>query len=133
MSLEQAVMQNTEMLGKIYAVLKAKAYNDLPASLKETLPVAPESVVKPAESAKKAPEPEVKKDKVKVEAPVPKEPTPQPVPTEQDAIRALMNLAKENRSAAVEVLNKYNAKSARDVPENQRADFVNDIMSKLDE
>ena len=130
MSLEQAVMQNTEMLGKIYAVLKAKADNEIPASLKETLPVAPEAVVKPAE-------PEVKKEKVKVEAkkeaPAPEEPTPQPVPTEQDAIRALMNLAKENRSAAVEVLNKYNAKSARDVPENQRADFVNDIMSKLGE
>lgn len=137
MSLEQAVMQNTEMLGKIYEVLKTKADNELSASLKETPPVTPESVVKPAEPTKKAPEPEVKKEKVKVEAkkeaPAPEEPTPQPVPTEQDAIRALMNLAKENRPAAVEVLNKYNAKSARDVPENQRADFVNDIMSKLDE
>lgn len=129
MSLEQAVMQNTEMLGKIYAVLKAKADNEIPASLKETPPVAPEAVVKPAE-------PEVKKEKVKVEAkkeaPAPKEPTPQPVPTKQEAIRVLLELAKTNRPAAVEVLNKYKVKKAPDVPENQRADFVNDIMSKLD-
>lgn len=137
MSLEQAVMQNTEMLGKIYAILKAKAGNDLPASLKETLPVAPEPVVKPTEPAKKDPEPEVKKEKVKVEAkkeaPAPKEPTPQPVPTKQEAIQVLLELAKTNRPAAIEVLNKYKVKKAPDVPENQRADFVNDIMSKLDE
>ena len=137
MSLEQAVMQNTEMLGKIYAVLKAKADNDLPVSLKEPTPVAPEVVVKPAEPAKKAPEPEVKKETVKVEAkkeaPAPKELTPQLVPTTQDAIRVLMDLAKDNRPAAVEVLNKYNSKSARYVPENPRVDFVNYIRSKLDE
>ena len=136
MSLEQAVMQNTEMLIKIYEVLKAKADNSLSAPLKETLPVTPEAVVKPAESTKKAPKPEVKKEKVKVEAkkeaPAPKEPTPQPVPPVQEAIRVLLELAKTNRPAAVEVLNKYNVKKAPDVPENQRADFVNDIMSKLD-
>ncbi|TSJ87970.1 hypothetical protein FPQ14_11550 [Gilliamella apicola] len=136
MSLEQAVMQNTEMLIKIYEVLKTKADNELSASLKETLPVTPESVVKPAEPTKKAPEPEVKKEKVKVEAKkeaqAPKEPTPQPVPAVQEAIRVLLELAKTNRPAAVEVLNKYNVKKAPDVPENQRADFVNDIMSKLD-
>ena len=133
MSLEQAINQSTEILIKIYEVLKTKADNELSAPLKETLPVAPEAVVRPAESAKKAPEPEVKKDKVKVEAPAPKEPTPQPVPTKQEAIRVLLELAKTNRPAAVEVLNKYKVKKAPDVPENQRADFVNDIMSKLDE
>ena len=137
MSLEQAVMQNTEILIKIYEVLKTKADNELSAPLKETLPVAPEAVVRPAESTKKAPAPEVKKETVKVEAkkeaPAPKEPTPQPVPTEQEAIRVLLELAKTNRPAAVEVLNKYKVKKAPDVPENQRADFVNDIMSKLDE
>ena len=136
MSLEQAVMQNTEMLIKIYEVLKTKADNELSASLKETLPVTPESVVKPAEPTKKAPEPEVKKETVKFEAkkeaPTPEEPTPQPVPAVQEAIRVLLELAKTNRPAAVEVLNKYNVKKAPDVPENQRADFVNDIMSKLD-
>lgn len=133
MSLEQAINQSTEILIKIYEVLKTKADSELSAPLKETLPVAPEAVVRPAESAKKAPEPEVKKDKVKVEAPAPKEPTPQPVPTKQEAIRVLLELAKTNRPAAVEVLNKYKVKKAPDVPENQRADFVNDIMSKLDE
>lgn len=121
MSLEQAVMQNTEMLIKIYEVLKTKADNELSASLKETLPVAPEPVVKPTEPAKKDPEPEVKKEKVK------------PVPTEQEVIRVLLELAKTNRPAAVEVLNKYKVKKAPDVPENQRADFINDIMSKLGE
>lgn len=122
MSLEQAIMQNTEMLIKIYALLQTKAGNDLNALLKEPRPA--ETIATSTEHAKKLPDPEVKKTP---------ESAPQPVPTGQEAIRVLMDLAKINRAAAVEVLNKYNVKKAPDVPENRRADFVNDIMSKLND
>lgn len=143
MSLEQAIMQNTEMLVKIYALLASSPNNVLPTNPvpePEQTPTETKPVVKTSTPTKSAaaptitPEP-IKSNAVKKEAPaqVPAEPQAQQVSSLQEAITLTIKLGRANYAAAKAVLVKYNATNAREVPDEQRLAYIQDVKNALGE
>lgn len=143
MSLEQAIMRNTEMLGKIYALLLSSP-NTVPP-----ITAMPESEQKPAEAKpavksetpkKSVPAATIKPETIKpnaiteeVPAQVPAEPQAQQVSSLEEAITLTIQLGRKSYQAAKAILLKYTATNAREVPEDQRSAYIQDIKNALSE
>ena len=146
MSLEQAIMQQTEVLSKIYvllaslpnaAVTPVLGLEQKPAEQK---PAEQKPAVKTATPKKSTPAPTTTPEPVKpiatkaeVPAQVPAEPKAQQVSSLEEAINATVRLGRVNYSAAKAILLKYSATNAREVPEDQLLAYIQDIKNALSE
>jgi len=151
MSLEQAIMQQTEVLSKIYvllaslpnaAVTPVLGLEQKPAEQKpaEQKPAEQKPAVKTATPKKSTPAPTTTPEPVKpiatkaeVPAQVPAEPKAQQVSSLEEAINATVRLGRVNYSAAKAILLKYSATNAREVPEDQLLAYIQDIKNALSE
>lgn len=133
MSLEQVITENTttmreliDAMSRYVAIFGQQTPDPKPASVETNpAPLLPESETKPAVAdAKPEPTPE----------PTP-EPAPEqePIPSEQEAIRCLMELAKKDRTRAVAILAQFSVSKASELKECQRAEFIAAVNLKLNE
>lgn len=140
MSLEQVIIENTttlreliDAMSRYVAIFGQQTPDPKPASVETNpSPLLPESETKPAVA-----EPEAKPEpKPAVAEPEPKpEPVPErePIPSEQEAIRCLMELAKKDRTRAVAILAQFSVSKASELRDDQRAEFIAAVNLKLTE
>ncbi|QHJ80161.1 MAG: hypothetical protein [Bacteriophage sp.] len=141
MSLEQAIMQQTEVLSKIYVLLASLPNAAVtPVLGLEQKPAEQKIAVKTATPKKSTPAPTNTPEPVKpiatkaeVPAQVPAEPKAQQVASLEEAINATVRLGRVNYSAAKAILLKYSATNAREVPEDQLLAYIQDIKNALSE
>lgn len=123
MSLEQVITENTttmreliDAMSRYVAIFGQQTPDPKPASVETNpAPLLPESETKPAVAeVKPAPEQE-------------------PIPSEQEAIRCLMELAKKDRTRAVAILAQFSVSKASELKESQRAEFIAAVNLKLNE
>lgn len=127
MSLEQVITENTttmreliDAMSRYVAIFGQQTPDPKPASVETNpAPLLPESETKPA-VAEVTPEPE----------PAPEQ---EPIPSEQEAIRCLMELAKKDRTRAVAILAQFSVSKASELKECQRAEFIAAVNLKLNE
>ena len=139
MSLEQVITENTttmreliDAMSRYVAIFGQQTPDPKPASVETNpAPLLPESETKPAVAEAK---PAVAKAKPAV-AEVTPEPAPEqePIPSEQEAIRCLMELAKKDRTRAVAILAQFSVSKASELKESQRAEFIAAVNLKLTE
>ena len=127
MSLEQVITENTttmreliDAMSRYVAIFGQQTPDPKPASVETNpAPLLPESETKPAVAEPK-PKPE----------PAPEQ---EPIPSEQEAIRCLMELAKKDRTRAVAILAQFSVSKASELKESQRAEFIAAVNLKLTE
>lgn len=127
MSLETAIAENTTTMRELinalsqYATIVGQQTHDpdpKPASVEATpAPLLPESETKLAVAEVK-PEPAQEQE---------------PIPSEQEAIRCLMDLAKRDRTRAVAILAQFSVSKASELRDDQRAEFIAAVNLKLNE
>lgn len=113
MSLEQALSENTKAINNLIALLTS---NNIALS--------------PPAKAKS-------KNKVKAQSQEPvtliekPETTVATVSTMEEAVKTLMTLAKKDRDSAVAILAQFHARNAREIKEEQRADFLKALNERI--
>lgn len=133
MSLEQVITENTttmreliDAMSRYVAIFGQQTPDPKPASVETNpAPLLPESETKPAVA-----EPEPKPEPKPEPAPAPEQ---EPLPSEQEAIRCLMELAKKDRTRAVAILAQFKVSRASELKECQRAEFIAAVNLKLNE
>lgn len=141
MSLEQAIMQQTEVLSKIYVLLASLPNAAVTPVLElEQKPAEQKPAVKTATPKKSTPAPTITPEPVKhiatkaeVPAQVPAEPKAQQVSSLEEAVTLTIQLGRKNYQAAKAILLKYTSTNAREVPEGQRSAYIQDIKNALSE
>ena len=141
MSLEQAIMQQTEVLSKIYVLLASLPNAAVTPVLElEQKPAEQKPAVKTATPKKGVPASTIKPETIRpnaiteeVPAQVPAEPQALQVSSLEEAITLTIQLGRKNYQAAKAILLKYTATNAREVPEDQRSAYIQDIKNALSE
>ncbi|WP_085248050.1 hypothetical protein [Gilliamella mensalis] len=125
MSLEQAITENTATMRElIEAISKSFAvFGQAPQK----------SGQKTAETGQVKPEPEQNTPLTESKPTEPQAPQAPSIPTEQETIRCLMELAKKERTRAVAILTQFRVSKASELKEDQRAEFMEAVNLQLKE
>lgn len=134
MSLEQAITENTATMRElIEAISKSFAvFGQTPQKLGQLTQNAGQETAKTGQ-AKSEPEP-VPTPPLKESKPTETQaPQTASIPTEQETIRCLMELAKKERTRAVVILAQFKVSKASELKEDQRAEFMEAVNLQLKE
>lgn len=125
MSLEQALTENTATMRKLIETISKSfaVFGQVPQNTgQETAKTG---------QAKSEPEPTPPlKESKPIEPQAPQAPN---IPTEQETIRCLMELAKKERTRAVAILAQFRVSKASELKEDQRAEFMDAVSLQLKE
>lgn len=132
MSLEQAITENTATMRElIEAISKSFAvFGQAPQKSGQLTQNTGQETAKTGQ-AKSEPEPTPPlKESKPIEPQAPQAPN---IPTEQETIRCLMELAKKERTRAVAILAQFRVSKASELKEDQRAEFMDAVNLQLKE
>lgn len=130
MSLEQAITENTATMRELIDAI-SKSFAVLGQTPQKSGQLTQNMGQEPAKTGQAKPEPNTPLKESKLTEPqAPQAPS---IPTEQETIRCLMELAKKERTRAVVILAQFRVSKASELKEDQRAPFMEAVNLQLKE
>lgn len=132
MSLEQAITENTATMRELIETISKSfaVFGQAPQKSGQLTKNAGQETAKTGQ-AKSEPEPT---PPLKESKPIePQAPQTTSIPSEQETIRCLMELAKKERTRAVAILAQFRVSKASELKEDQRAEFMEAVNLQLKE